>query len=119
MTISISDGFTTTNPIMVVGYNFAQSSRSIVHDVPGRTDSPVTIFGADSRTGTLELLYSTTAAADAARELLGLPSTFTFADTEQTDLAFSFVVVGDISMEQRSASRRTWVVSVGFREVTG
>lgn len=119
MTVTITDGIVTTTPNLILGYGFQSESINSVHVIPGRPDPSITLFGTTLRVGRMELLYPSTTTAEAARELLAQPSTFTFADTEQTDLGMEFVVDGQVRCDMDDESRLYWVVSFDFREVTG
>lgn len=116
-TATISDGTTDTEPLLVQGYDFERSNRTVFHQVPGSSSTDATLFPIAPRSGTMTLVYTTAATGLAAEELLKQPATFTLVDTDVPSANMDFLVEG-LRLTQ-DGTRTLWMLAVGFREVTG
>ena len=113
MTTTIASHDVSFEPTLVLGYQTAREVPSLSHTIIGRGDPDVTLKPAGTRSGTLELFFTSEADYLAASDVLTRTSVLTLADTDYPSLGMSFVV--------RSISARLeldrWVVSVGYQEV--
>jgi hypothetical protein len=117
MTTTITSGINTIAPHLVLGWSSNQESRTVVHAIMDRPDPDVTLKPASARTGTLQLLFLSATAADAARALLGTGAIFTVAGAETWLDGFRFVPAGTLGAALEDATRGLWVVAADFAEV--
>lgn len=123
VTIYGSRGFTVVdlpNPDLVLGWDTARPSQSVVHRIPGRESRPVfTLREHGSREGTLRLFYR--AQADAAEVDAALAEVAYLwvidAGTDAPGSPMSFYATGDVRVTAAGDNDRPWVVEVGFTEV--
>ena len=117
MTTTIALGATSLVPLIVNGYSSERESGNIVHDVLG-TGAPSVTFGpAGLRTGTLELIVATMAAALAFEALHTQPGVLHLTDSDVVGVNMYYVTSGKITVAI-SDERTTWAVKVDFQEVT-
>lgn len=109
------DPATKWSPQLVQGYDVAQASRNIVHQL---MDGAVaaTLLPASGRQGTLRLFFLDAASAENARKTLAGAGTWTYADTDQAQESMTFVVDGQVRKYQ-SDNRLRWSVEVPYREL--
>ena len=105
-----------TQPVYVLGYETSRASRNVFHDVIGRSDPDVTLMPASLRTGTLELLYTTEAAALEAERMHAVMAVLTLADIDVPSVGMTYVVDGTLQ-RRLDATVGVWTVSVPYREV--
>lgn len=104
------------SPQLVLGYDVAQASRNIVHQL---IDGPVaaTLLPASTRQGTLKLFFIDAATADTARIAHTAATAWDLADTDQPQEATRYVVDGQVRKYQTD-NRLRWVLEVPYRELT-
>lgn len=115
---TITKSGTTTTPTLVTGYEVTSTVDTITHALIGG-DVAYSMTPGRPRTGELELIYATKAAAFTAFELHRLPGIVTLTDTDlgpQTNMRY--VVTGDLTIQLDPDTRRFWTVTVPFSEVT-
>jgi len=114
---TISDGTTTITPELVVGYEATRDARTVVHQVIGRADPDVSLAADGLRTGSLELLFLTEAAASAGLALHTHPARFTLTEAGMTIPTMTYVRYGALRIRLDPQTQELWLLSVGFREV--
>lgn len=118
MSTIITHGAGTITPEVVDGYEAVRQARSIVHNIIGRPDPDVTFRPAGLRSGTLSLVFATSARAHAAASVLAVPGRFNLTDVAVPEVSMAFVVAGgEISVQLDSATRTVWTVTIPFQEV--
>lgn len=113
----ISDGVTTVVPMMVLGWNASNRSRSVVHAVIGRADPDVTLRAAATRSGDLSILCESEAQANEVVALHVAGLVLTLTEDVLTTVSMEYVVAGDIRAELNPDTRSRWVVTVPYQEV--
>ncbi|KQR43435.1 hypothetical protein ASF87_16730 [Microbacterium sp. Leaf161] len=102
--------------ITVVGSVDAEVvSRSITHEI---LDGPPvhTLRPSKPQTGTLRLLFTTSAKAHAAKDQLTAAAVYTISSTAGTNLPSRFVV-RSVTVTQSRAVANVWTVSVDYEAV--
>jgi len=117
MTTTITAGATVVTPRVVLGYLAESESGNTIHDVIGASDPAVTLGVESSRSGTLGLVFTSTALAWAARSFLKTGAVFTLASTDSTPMAMRFVRDGRMSIELDDETLSTYTLRVTYREV--
>lgn len=118
MATTITHNSTTITPVLVVGWESAQDTRNVVHDILGRQNPDVTLRAAKLRTGTLRTLWSTVADAETCRNLHSDVGTFTITTTDVALASMTYVVSGSITATLDEDSSELWTVEIEFQEVT-
>ena len=113
MTTTIASHDASFVPTLVLGYQTAREVPTLTHTIIGRGDPDVTLKPAGTRSGSLELFFTSEADYLAASDVLARTSVLTLADTDYPALNMSFVVR---SLGTRLEGQR-WVVSVSYQEV--
>lgn len=117
MATTISNGLDTLTPALVDGWEATREARTIVHDILGTNDAAVTLRPHKLRSGTLAIVVGTDPALAAALEaMLSAGDVLALASTEQTTVAMSFVVSGDVTLSLDD-TRMVWLLEVDFQEV--
>lgn len=117
VTITAQDGTAAaTTPLLVDGWQPEAESGNITHDLIDGSIA-VTLVGDRPRFGVLTLIYDDDTAAEAARQLLARPTTFTLAASERPVVDMTFVRSGRITPAMHDEHRDLWVFAVGFQEV--
>lgn len=114
----ISDGTTDLTPQLVLGWQSTQNARTVVHPVIGRPDPDVTLRPHTPRTGQLRMLTLNEADAHALAALHTQGLVLTLTDTDLPALGMSYVASGPVTVALDDATRRRWVVTVDYTEVT-
>ncbi|HWU29823.1 MAG TPA: hypothetical protein VN041_12150 [Microbacterium sp.] len=114
-TITHSTG--TIVPTIVHGFAARREARTLIHPVLGSPDDDVSLRPAGRRSGVLELVFSTSAAAVAAEAVFAIGQVLTITDPDVTAVGMSFVVAGGTVGVELSESRRSWIVTVPFKEL--
>lgn len=104
-----------TEPLLVLGYETARESGTVVHEVIGGGIA-VTLAPAAPRSGTLQLLYASETAAFAALNLHSAPSVFELSDVDRDPVGMTYVVKGVIALALTD-DREHFEVTVGYQEV--
>lgn len=118
MPTTITYNTTTITPTLVVGWESAQDTRNVLHDVLGKSTPDVTLRAAKSRTGTLTTLWETAADAETCRALHENVGTFTLSSSELAQVDMAYVVSGTITATLDQDNAETWIVTIDFTEVT-
>lgn len=117
-TITVLDGSgDSTEPVAVSGIGMSASSANVVHELIEPGSIAVTLGGDLPRSGTLTMIYTDDAEADAARVLLGRPATFALQTDERPVTDLTFVRVGDMSAAVHDTVSSLWVLTVGVQEI--
>lgn len=117
-TITAKDGTgTATVPTCIDGYAATQRERTIVRPLIGGGVA-VTLLPPDPRSGQLELVYPTGAAAETARQLLQRGVLYSLTSTEQPTINMADFAVLSVSPALEDETRAAWIVTVTFQEVT-
>lgn len=118
ITITAQDGTgDATTPTRITRYDAASDSGNVVHEMIAPGEIAVTIVGDLPPAGSVSFLYTTDAAADAARALLGRRTSFTLVDTDRASLGMTFVRDGRLSPVIHDELENLWIIEVGFQEI--
>jgi len=115
---TITSGTLTFTPQLITSWEVQQESRNVIHTIIGKASPDVTLKPAATRTGTLELLFTSASAANTARGVLAAGTIFTISDSETWLNGLTFVMSGAISTALEDETRKLWVISADFTEVT-
>lgn len=117
-TITVQDGTgASTAPALILGYQTARTSRSIVHDTLDGGIA-VSLIPPRPRSGTLRLFYTEQADAFAALELHARVSTFALVSDERAPINMVYTVAGsDLRLELDEQTRHRWTLDVPYQEV--
>lgn len=115
---TITSGILTFTPSLITAWAVSQTSRNVVHEIMMRATPDVTLKPASSRSGTLDMLFSSSTEAEAARVALAAGTVFTISGAETWLEGFTFVASGTISATLDDSTRVLWTVSADFREVS-
>lgn len=113
-TITTSD-LTVISPALVLNYAYTRASRNVVLEPLNSSYPTVFLRANQSKSGTLELLFTSTTAARDATALLGAGDRFHFEETAVGE-DWHFVVVGDLQ-NTKVPGVNYWIVSAVVREV--
>jgi hypothetical protein len=104
-----------TEPVAVLDYGYQRGSRNVVLEPLGASHPTVFLRPAQTRSGTLRLLFSSVAAAEEAQEALASANRHHF-DAPEADQEFDFIVSGNITVAKVEGVDY-WTLDVDFREV--
>lgn len=107
-----------TTPILTDGYQSNRTSRTVVHEVLGRSYPDITQFPMSLRSGTLTLVYSNEADAVEAERMHVGGYVMTYADSDLPSAAMTYIVNGSLTRELDPETRSVWLVTVDYQEVT-
>jgi len=117
-TITAQDGTgASTNPVEIAEWAPCAESGNIVHELLAPGTIAVTVVGDLPRSGELTLVYTSDDTAEAARQLLGRPTSFVLTDTERPVVGMTFVRRGRITPAIHDALDDVWMIEVGFQEI--
>ena len=110
-----------TSPLLVLGYSATRKSRTIVHEILGRSDPVITSQIPMRRTGTFQLLYNSRGAAVNAHEsFCAFPGDWVYVDTDNPVGNMTFVIAtGDLTIELDPETRRNYIVTIPYQEIAG
>ena len=114
---TISSGTLTFTPELVTSWETTQESRNVLHTIIGKADPDVTLKPASTRSGTLEMLFTSATAANTARGILANGTIFTISGSETWLNGLDFVMSGSISTALEDETRNLWTISADFTEV--
>lgn len=103
-------------PALVLVWTDSAEVGTLVHPIPGRYFPDVTLREAYAPSGTMRLLFMTSAEAMAAFEILLAASTFS-ATSDLDWMPAAFVPQGTITRAQQTDGKGRWVLEVGFQEI--
>jgi hypothetical protein len=115
---TISDGTTTLTPLLVLGWSPTREARSRAHPLIGSPNPDVTLRPHASRSGTLRILCEDESAAAAMEALHTAGLLLTLADPDLASVGMTYAVTGPVNPELDPQTRRRWVVSADFTEVS-
>lgn len=118
MATTITHNSSTITPLLVLGWESAQDSRNVVHDILGSSMPDVTLRSARARTGTLRTLWETADQAEVCRALHSEVGTFTITTYDVSLDSMTYVVSGAITAALDEDSSRLWTVEIDYQEVT-
>lgn len=106
----------TFSPLLRMSAAETIGSRNQVHPLLG--GGVAVTFGGDSlSTGTLEMLFTTEAAALDAYTQLDTGHIFQLVDTSKTSTSMYFVISGNVTRTFQIESDDTWVITADFQQV--
>ena len=103
-------------PLAVTEYKVEQQAGNIVHHILGRTDPDITLRPTGLRSGTLTLVFTTSAAADDARRQHAAGAVFALTSAAVPAINMSYVLAGRLGTIQGNANE--WTLTIDFQEVT-
>jgi hypothetical protein len=116
---ALADGTTArTTPLLTAGYQSSRQSRTVVHEVLGRSYPDVTVFPMSLRSGTLTLVYDNEADAAEAERMHAAGQVMTYADSDLPSASMTYIVSGTLTRELDPQTRTVWLVAVAYQEVT-
>lgn len=104
----------TIHPLLVLNYATRRASRNVLLEPLGSKYPTTFLREAQSKSGTLSLLFQGDAESREAEDFLGSATRFTFSEPAVGEL-YDFVVAGAITRTQQAPS--VWVVDAEIREV--
>ncbi len=104
----------TITPELRVGFASSNEARNIVHELLSGAEI-VNLQNDAPRRGTLQLLFTTAAAAETARQHFMTARVWTITD-DLAKVSFQWVREGSMDDVQQE-SRRSWLLNVGYHEV--
>lgn len=119
MTVTIT-GTSAHAPSALTTYRVERRSRNLVSEIPGTSDTTVSLKPAGLRRGTHEAVFESAAAAHACADDLAGARTFTLEHTEVASVDMTFVIPngGVIAVELNPATRVEYLVRFDFQEIT-
>ncbi|WP_396659513.1 hypothetical protein [Microbacterium sp.] len=116
-TITAQDGTgDSTTPVQLERWETGAESGNTVTPMLDGTLA-VTVIGDLPRAGTLQLLYASDEAAEAARVLLARRTTFALTAPERPVFDMHFARFGTITPAIHDELDDVWQISVGFQEI--
>jgi len=115
-TISAANGAGSVSPSIVEGYKARRESRNKIHDLLDGSIG-VSYIAPRPRSGTLRLLFTTAATANAALTLHAQETSFTLTSTDVPSMGMRYVLDGSLDIDL-NAELGHWWVEVGFQELT-
>lgn len=112
----ISSDVGSFSPLLRTTAELSVDSRNIIHELLGGGVA-VTFGGTSLATSSLEMLFTTEAAALDAYNKLNTGHIFQLTDYSKTSTSMYFVVSGSITREYLTESADTWVVSCDIQQV--
>lgn len=116
-TISYSGGVTVTPDLALhASADVEIGSRTVTHEI--LDGAPVhTLRPARPKTGTIHLLFTSSARAHAAADALVAPDVYTVTSDDDVSLNLR-IIIRSVRVEQAADARRNWAVHVGYEAVT-
>ncbi len=112
----ISSDVGSFSPLLRTTATETVSSRNLIHSLLG--GGVAVTFGGDSlSTSTLEMVFSSEAAALDAYTQLTTGHVFLLTDYSKTSTSLYFAVAGDITREYLTETEDTWLVTCDIQEV--
>lgn len=118
MSATITSDAGSTSPTLVLGYETTLAAQTIVHDLIGGGIG-ITLIRPRPRSGTLELFYLTEDDAKYSADLHTDELVYTLTTDDLDSIEMTYVVAGaGIGLRLDSVTRRRWIVTVSYQEVT-
>lgn len=116
---TVTDGFTTFTPTLLVVADSGRRSTNKVHELLGGKIA-VTLGEAQPRRGRLGFLIQGETEKDACVQLHATGSLFMLDEPDRPTLSMTYVIAdgGQIDVEQIRDHDDLWMVSIDFQEVT-
>lgn len=114
-TITAASDDTVLTPALVLNYGYSRQSRNIVLEPYGSKYPTVFLREAQSKSGTLSLLFLGHATARTAADVLGRQDRYSFEEGAVGE-AWDFIVTGAVTVTKTDAPMY-WTVSAEVREV--
>lgn len=116
MPATLTRAATTVHPDLVRPSRLTRPTRSVVHTIIGDTEPDITSREPGLRTGDLQLIFATpAAAAGAAAAFAAVGGPWTIVGTPDVDGTWK--VTGDLVYEPAGEGLRSRLVTVGVQEV--
>lgn len=113
---TITKGVTTITPDLVIGWETTNEARTVLHPLISSEVPAVTMRPSSPRSGTLRMLWSSYADAEACRVLhVTSPAPMTLADPVLG--AMRYVVAGRVTTSAQDDPGTVWAVDVEYQEV--
>lgn len=106
----------TIHPLLVLNYGYARGSQNVVHEVLAGNYPAVSLRPAQSKSGTLSLLFGDRASARGAEDTLTDVNRFHFTEPTVGE-DFHFIASGPVNVRNEPGTT-VWIVDVVYREVT-
>lgn len=117
MSTTVSNGTDTWTALIIDGYEDARAGRNNLIPILGTNERAVFYRPGALRTGSVRVLFESFALASGLRDALAEGETFTLADTDEPDIAMTFVLAGDAALSIEDETRSAWWVEFDFEEV--
>lgn len=117
LTILITNGVDTVEPILVDGYDARRETRTLLITVLGATSRAVSFRPAGLRTGTLRMLFETHTEASACLDLLCGGAALDLSVSDDSEYDMTFVAINAPSIELDDDTRGVWWAIADFEEV--
>lgn len=113
----INDATNAVQPLLVMQYAAASTTRHIVHDVIGSPWPDITLQAAGPRSGTMSALLATEDDANRLFAMLQGTTVLVFSDDTAVSTGMNFVANGTITMTTDDQQRSYWVITTDYLEV--
>lgn len=114
---TLSDGTTTLNPILWLGFGSVRESNTRTHTIIGG-GTVVSMAPASPRKSTIALLFDDEADSMTCETMHAEPAVFTITEADRPTHSMQYVVIGEITRELDPETRDMWIVSAEVQEVT-
>ncbi|WP_294947692.1 hypothetical protein [uncultured Microbacterium sp.] len=118
----ITSGATVIAPTMILGYESSRPTRTLIHDVPGRSDPDATLRPAGLRKGRMTLGFAGPSAESdsaSAESVLAGAVAFVLTSPDRASVSMRFVLPdgGALSRVLDPETRDAWMVEFDWQEV--
>lgn len=117
MTTTITKGVTVITPVSLLNYEAVVGSTNVLHRIISVASPSVSLSADTTRTGRIEALFDSKAAAWAAHTALRAPGTFTLADTDFPETDMTAVRDGAMTIRLDEVAHKLWILDIGYAEV--
>ena len=114
-------GVTTTTVhtlLLMLGYEATRRGRNVIHELADSNAPAVVLRTAGLRSGTIKALCATSAAALALETDLKTAQKLEFATTDLTGINMTFVLLNELTVELEDDTRKLFIVTFDFQEIT-
>jgi hypothetical protein len=105
----------TVTPLLVLDYAYSKASRNVLLEPLGSSYPTVFLRPAQSRAGTLSLLFGSASDARTAVDVLSAADRYTFTESAVGE-EWDFITAGDVT-NTKVQGVNYWIVNVDVREV--
>lgn len=106
-------------PQLVQAYSHSREVRNALHPIAGRSDIEATLKAAGLRSGTFVAHFGDEAAARAADAAFAEVGLWQYVDGDVPAASMTFIVQGQLGLDQDAEALSVWHLTVGFQEVLG